>query len=89
MQADLQLRLGIGAGLVSGITIPASCSWNWSFAVGVLDGQFASFGEKHPFVSIELSSIHFKSCRIRTEDFSVEGHISPSLCDLKPTKALF
>jgi hypothetical protein len=69
MQADLHLRFGVGGGVVGLIAIPASCSWNPTFTVGVLDRQFAPFGEQHPFVSVQLSSIHFQSCRIRTGRF--------------------
>jgi len=69
MQADLQLRFGIGGGLVSRIPIPASRSWNRTLTIVFLDGQFAPFGKQHLSVSVQFSSIHFQSCRIPTGRF--------------------
>jgi hypothetical protein len=66
MQTNLELRFLIGGGLVNRVTMPASCSWNWTFTVGVPDGQFAPFGKQHLLISVQFSSIHFQSCRIRT-----------------------
>jgi hypothetical protein len=75
MQSDLKLRFGIGGGLVGRITVPASCSWNRTLTVGVLDGQFAPLGKQQTLVSVPLSSIHFHPVVFEREDSEIEGHI--------------
>ena len=61
MQSDLKLRFGISIGLIDLITFPASCRRDPTFRFDTVDRQFAPFFEQRPFVSMQLSSIHFPS----------------------------
>jgi hypothetical protein len=67
MQSDLKLRFGISIGLIDLITFPASCRRDPAFSFDTVDRQFAPFFEQRPFVSIQLSSIHFPSYGTRME----------------------